>query len=147
MLESTTEGMTILRDEIYIHATENRVFTAVVLERHPAALNPLVRKTMASLFRCRVRYSRHIVPTYSGPFSVRLISTSAQAYLEPVKSGILAITLDRPKAKNAISTQLLREFRSCITTAGKDRSYVSQSQAQTNFTDNRAWSPSTDFGY
>ena len=142
MLESMTESMTVVRDEIYIHVAttkENRVYSRCSREASGWSAKP---QNMASLFRCRVRYTRHIVPTSSGPysrFSVRLISTPAQAYLEPVKSGILAITLDRPKTKNAISTQLLREFRSCITTAGKDRSYVSQSQTQLNFTLTRAF--------
>lgn len=52
----------------------------------------------------------------------RYLSTPAQAYLEPIKSGISAITLDRPKAKNAISMQLLRELRECIAIAGRDKS-------------------------
>jgi len=54
----------------------------------------------------------------------RLLSNAPQAYLEPIAAvkGVVAITLDRPKAKNAISIQLLREFRSCIKAAGKDTS-------------------------
>lgn len=92
------------------------VFIDVDLEAAPLA--------MAFLFRGCVRNPHHTTKVSSSLHNkvlLRLISIPAQAYLQPVKSGILAVTLDRPKAKNAISTQLLREFRDCITTAAKNK--------------------------
>ena len=87
---------------------------------------------MTLLFRAHVRHSRHILHTCNRVF-LRLISTPRQAYSESIKSGILAITLDRPKVKNAISTQLLHEFRNCITAAAKDRSYVTHPSVNLKF--------------
>lgn len=49
---------------------------------------------------------------------------TGEAYLETVKDGIAAISLNRPKAKNAISVQLLKELRASIDAAAQDSSYV-----------------------
>lgn len=46
----------------------------------------------------------------------------AEAYLDTVADGIAAISLNRPKAKNAISIQLLRELRLSIEEANNDPS-------------------------
>ncbi|KAI9066420.1 hypothetical protein FKP32DRAFT_387111 [Trametes sanguinea] len=43
-------------------------------------------------------------------------ANAAEAYLEPVQGrpGITALLLNRPKAKNAISMRLLKEFQECL---------------------------------
>ncbi|KAJ3488787.1 hypothetical protein NLI96_g2572 [Meripilus lineatus] len=41
---------------------------------------------------------------------------SAEAFLEEAKPGITFLQLNRPKAKNAISLRLLKEFRECLDT-------------------------------
>ncbi|KAI9001348.1 ClpP/crotonase [Trametes punicea] len=43
-------------------------------------------------------------------------SNAAEAYLEPVQDrpGITSLLLNRPKAKNAISLRLLKEFQECL---------------------------------
>ncbi|KAH9939975.1 ClpP/crotonase [Amylocystis lapponica] len=51
-----------------------------------------------------------------------LQTPSAEAYLEPVAShpGITCLSLNRPKAKNAISLRLLKEFRECLDSVQSD---------------------------
>jgi methylglutaconyl-CoA hydratase len=77
---------------------------------------------MSILARTRViglSISRH-GKLYTPPIARRFISSPAQAYLETVGEGIASLVLNRPRAKNAISVQLLKEFRACIDTAAKD---------------------------
>ncbi|KAI0089117.1 ClpP/crotonase-like domain-containing protein [Irpex rosettiformis] len=41
-------------------------------------------------------------------------SDQAEAFLEQARSGVAFLSLNRPKAKNAISLRLLKEFRDCL---------------------------------
>ncbi|GBE80011.1 ClpP/crotonase [Sparassis latifolia] len=51
-------------------------------------------------------------------------SADAEAYLEPIKShpGVTCLLFNRPKARNAISLRLLKEFRGCLDTVQFDNS-------------------------
>ncbi|EPS96912.1 hypothetical protein FOMPIDRAFT_1167002 [Fomitopsis schrenkii] len=71
------------------------------------------------LFRISVRR------TGGASFSRRSIQTkSHEAYLESVSThpGVSFLSLNRPHAKNAISTRLLKEFRECLETVQFDPS-------------------------
>jgi len=42
------------------------------------------------------------------------VTSEAEAYLEEARPGVSFLSLNRPKAKNAISLRLLKEFRECL---------------------------------
>jgi len=49
-------------------------------------------------------------------------SLEAEAFLEEARPGVTFLSLNRPKAKNAISVRLLKEFKECLETAHFDKS-------------------------
>lgn len=82
-------------------------------------LAPL-RLRYTSTSSCRRAQSCYRAQSYS-------IDASRQAYLEPSGSrveGITFLSLDRPKAKNAISQQLLAELGEAVDRVGSDRSVL-----------------------
>ncbi|KAF7798336.1 hypothetical protein EIP86_009557 [Pleurotus ostreatoroseus] len=86
----------------------------VVLSRPFVGPSWLTLTSQASRTRVRlgVQACRNI--QHSAPGS------GAEAFLEEAKPGISFLSLNRPKAKNAISLRLLKEFRECIDTVHND---------------------------
>lgn len=62
---------------------------------------------------CRIALHQNLKKT----FGLRFISTEStkEAYLEHLEGGISVLKLNRPSSRNALSVNLLNEFRQALT--------------------------------
>ncbi|KAI0346801.1 ClpP/crotonase [Trametopsis cervina] len=73
---------------------------------HRVAVPRLLSATSNLRFAFYVQQTRRHIQTFTG--------TQPEAFLEEARSGVTFLSLNRPKAKNAISLRLLKELRDCL---------------------------------
>jgi len=83
----------------------------------------LSRLTLPSCLKYFVHSRRFTMPSTHSGFGDS--EARPNAYVEQIVDGISAITLDRPKQKNAISVKLLGELKASIEQAADDQRRVS----------------------